>query len=272
MEDDSLELPVAGTSDPGYVSVELAESLPEPRSNYWGFWATIGLSLLLVALYLVVNTAIVGGFMIASAAFDPSFDARTAGESLQYNGLLLAIGTIGSAPFVVGPILLLARLRRGVSVREYLALRPVSLRAMLGWSAVVVLFLLGQEAICQVTGNTAVPEFMRVAWKTAGWLPLLWLAVIIFAPLGEEFFFRGFLFVGLWRSRLGSIGAVLVTSTLWAAIHVQYDFFHVACIFVLGILLGIARIRSGSLYVPMAMHALVSLAASIGMEWVMGPG
>jgi uncharacterized protein len=255
--------------DPDFAAVEVVEHPAEPRPNYWGLWATVGFSLLVAAIYCVVNTVIAVGFMIAYAASNPNFDPHTAGASLQYNGLLLAIGTIGSAPFVVGPIALLAYLRRGASVRQYLALEPVSLCTLLGWLAATGLFIAAEETLSFITGNDAVSEFMREAWRTAGWLPLLWVAVIIFAPLGEETFFRGFLFVGLRNSVLGNVGAVLITSAIWAAIHIQYDLYHIGLIFVLGILLGIARICSGSLYVPIAMHALVSLAATIGMSFAM---
>jgi len=41
--------------------------------------------------------------------------------------------------------------------------------------------------------------------------------------LFEELFFRGFLFRGLSSSFMGPVGAVLVTSALWALIHTQYD-------------------------------------------------
>ena len=48
-----------------------------------------------------------------------------------------------------------------------------------------------------------------------------------------------------------------------ASIHLQYDVYQIGTIFFIGILLGVARIRSGSLYVPLAMHTLINLLATV---------
>ena len=81
----------------------------------------------------------------------------------------------------------------------------------------------------------------------------------------EEIFFRGFLFQGIRYSRLGPIGAIGITSFFWAAIHLQYDIYGIATIFALGILFGIARLKTGSIHLLMVMHSLASLVATIEM-------
>ena len=88
-------------------------------------------------------------------------------------------------------------------------------------------------------------------------------ALLVAAPLFEETFFRGFLFRGFASSFLGVIGTVLVTAGLWALLHVQYDAYGIALVFALGLLLGIARARTGSLWVPIAMHSAANLVATI---------
>ena len=97
-------------------------------------------------------------------------------------------------------------------------------------------------------------------------LPLFWIAVSIAAPFFEEFLFRGFLLEGMSKSRLGLTGAIILTSATWAIIHMQYGWFEIISIFFIGILLCIAKVKSKSLYVPIAMHMLMNLTASIGME------
>jgi membrane protease YdiL (CAAX protease family) len=79
---------------------------------------------------------------------------------------------------------------------------------------------------------------------TARFRPLLWFAIIVMAPLFEESLFRGFLIAGMQRSR---IGAILITAALWSLIHLQYEAFYLVYIFIGGILLGIARVKTGSL-------------------------
>jgi membrane protease YdiL (CAAX protease family) len=104
---------------------------------------------------------------------------------------------------------------------------------------------------------------MLAAYQSAGFAPLLWLALVVAAPLAEEVFFRGFLFQGVRHTRLGASGAVLFTSFAWALVHVQYDSYEISTVFVLGLILGVARLRTNSLYTTIAMHALVNLLATL---------
>ena len=55
--------------------------------------------------------------------------------------------------------------------------------------------------------------------------PFWWvlLIMIVFgAPLFEELWFRGFLFPALAQSKLGVAGAAMVSSGLWALLHLGY--------------------------------------------------
>jgi hypothetical protein len=101
------------------------------------------------------------------------------------------------------------------------------------------------------------------AYKTASSLPALLFAIVVVAPIFEEIFFRGFLFQGIRASRLGPLGAIGITSLFWAAIHLQYDIYGITTVFALGLLLGIARLRTNSIHLLMVMHSLVSLVATV---------
>ena len=104
---------------------------------------------------------------------------------------------------------------------------------------------------------------MTETYQTAKYLPLFWIALVVAAPLVEELFFRGFLFEGLRDSWMGSTGAILVTSIAWAAIHMQYEMFQMVMIGTLGVLLGIAKVKTRSLYIPIAMHSFNNLIAMV---------
>jgi membrane protease YdiL (CAAX protease family) len=242
----------------------LAE-LVEMQPNYWGPWATVGLSLAVAAIYLAGNVVAVVGLVVTGGVPDLNDPALAPGS----NGLILSVCSLVSAPFVIGPILLFIRIRPGISVRQYLSLWPVPASKLMFWLSVTALAIVCGDLSYYATGQDVVPRFVRDAWQTAGWLPLLWLALIVAAPLVEEVFFRGFLFVGLQRSRLGNTGAILITSAIWAALHTQYEFYLIAHIFIIGVLFGIARVRAKSLYVPMAMHGLMNLVATLEAAWVM---
>ena len=119
------------------------------------------------------------------------------------------------------------------------------------------------DALTVWLSRPIVPPFMVEAYRTAGFVPLFWLALIVAAPLAEETLFRGFLFEGIVRSRLGAIGTVILSSLTWALIHMQYELYGIATIFVSGLLLGYVRLKTGSLYATMFLHGLMNLVATI---------
>ena len=77
---------------------------------------------------------------------------------------------------------------------------------------------------------------------------------VVLGPLSEELVFRGAMFASLLR-RWGIWAAVLVPSLIWGLLHVQYEWWLVAAISGMGALLAMTRWRSGSLYVPVGLHA-----------------
>jgi membrane protease YdiL (CAAX protease family) len=182
-------------------------------------------------------------------------------RQLETNGFLLAITTCLTTPVALGLVWYLTVLRRGMPSLDYLAWRRVRLKTLSGWCGAILLFILVSDTLTASTGHPIVPEFMGKVYTTANWPPLLWLALIVAAPCGEEFVFRGFWFQGFLQSRLHASGTILLTSLAWAAIHMQYDLYGRLTIFATGLLLGYARFRSHSIIPPLFMHALMNLVA-----------
>ena len=89
--------------------------------------------------------------------------------------------------------------------------------------------------------------------------------VIILAPLGEELAFRHFLLnLFPFGKPLWAGVAIVVTALAFASIHLQYTFKStVVLLFVLALMLAYARVKTGGLLVPMAMHACASLLALV---------
>ena len=86
------------------------------------------------------------------------------------------------------------------------------------------------------------------------------LAVCLLGPIAEELIFRGWFF-GLLEKRVGTALTIIGTAVGWAVLHYSYSWMVICVIVVDGILLGLARWRTGSVYVPIAMHALYNLYA-----------
>jgi membrane protease YdiL (CAAX protease family) len=188
--------------------------------------------------------------------------------ALAQDGYFLSLATFATT--LVGCVIIagVVKLKKGSRLREYLALRTVRLRTMLTWIGLTLCLIVLTDVLSTLVGRPIVPDVMLNFYETATPMWMLWVALIIGAPLFEETFFRGFLFKGLESSVVGLAGAVLVTAALWALIHVQYEAYEVSIIFLGGVLLGAARSRTGSLLVPLAMHAVVNLVATIEMAIV----
>jgi len=184
---------------------------------------------------------------------------RSAGE----NGTLLAIATFVTTIICCGLIVGIIKLKKGSVLAEYLCVKSVSLGTMLKWTALLGGLIALSDLITNALGRPIVPEFMSTVYATARPAWIIWLALVVAAPLFEETFFRGFVFKGFESGFMGPIGAVLATTGLWAAIHIQYDAYGIATVFCLGLLLGTARAMTGSLLVPLGLHATANLVATI---------
>jgi membrane protease YdiL (CAAX protease family) len=82
---------------------------------------------------------------------------------------------------------------------------------------------------------------------------LIILLAVSLAPLAEEFIFRFFMY-GVMKRYFGRGIAVVASALLFAAVHAHLPSF--APLFVLGSCFAVAYEWSGSILVPMVMHAL----------------
>ena len=107
-------------------------------------------------------------------------------------------------------------------------------------------------------------EWMLVLLLLAKSLPIFYLGVVFFGPIFEEFLFRGFLFKGLQKSIIGGHGAVFVSAILFSIVHVQYGIYILLfMMFPIAVLLGYARLKSGSLLLPILIHMINNLATCL---------
>jgi membrane protease YdiL (CAAX protease family) len=83
-------------------------------------------------------------------------------------------------------------------------------------------------------------------------LPIILLAVAI-APIAEELAFRGYLY-GVMRRYFGALPALVFTAVLFAIIHLNVP--TLFPLFILSCLFTVSYEATGSLLVPMTMHAL----------------
>lgn len=96
-----------------------------------------------------------------------------------------------------------------------------------------------------------------------GWILLL---VGVIVPIGEELFFRGFVYGTLRRWGVGL--ATALSAVLFAAVHQQIV--HALPIFVLGAVLAVLYERTRSLVGPIAVHAVNNVVAILSLLYGWG--
>lgn len=240
--------------------MNIVATLPFEKKR-WGFWATLGLSVVIIVAYILAQGFAIGLVAGIQSLGGSGLDEEELVAAIENNGFYLSIGSIASAwvgALVIGAVILL---RKSYSLKEYLAIKNLPFKTYAIWLLASLVFLVSWEGL-NVALDQPGSDWMTDTYETAEYTPLIWITFVIAAPLIEELFFRGFLFEGLRDSWMGPIGAVLVTSVGWAAIHMQYELFQIVMIGVLGVLLGIAKLKTRSLYITLAMHSLHNLIAT----------
>ena len=233
-----------------------------PSRSRWGFWATTAWG---VAAFAAMLLADLGATIAVLVSWGVDETNIPSAAELQSHATVVATAALVHLPVCVAVLMLAVRLAR-VSVADYLALKRFDATHLLIGLACIFGYLAAVDILTYVSGRSLSVPFVQGIYRTAvegGTLPILLLGVLVAAPLSEELLFRGFLLRGWAASRLGAVGAVVLTSAIWAMIHTQYDWITVAQIFGLGLLLGWLRLRSGSTVLTILLHGAYSAGAMV---------
>lgn len=239
-----------------------AKTEKHPGKPVWGPWATLGFGLAVIGAQIVTEILVAFVLAIGYVVSDNKINPSQLFENLT-TGLVFAVSTIVSAIICVGLIIIIIKAKGGFAVAEYLGLKRIDKKTILFLLAITLGFAILSDSLTLILGKPISSEFVVNVYKTSIWPPLLWLAMIIFAPAFEEIFFRGFLFEGFRNSRMGSAVTIILLALTWSLLHIQYGIYEIATIFILGILLGIVRLRTGSLWSAIVMHTFINLLSTL---------
>ena len=145
--------------------------------------------------------------------------------------------------------LLIVRFRK-LAWRDDVGFKAPGLRPFLFWCAIFL--------IIATIGESVTDSGAGQSWRgkySAADLAVRVAAVALLYPIAEEFFFRG-VFLGVVRRRFGDVAAVALPALIFGLIHIQYDWQGMAFVALDGLIFGIARIRTGSVCVPMLLHIM----------------
>jgi uncharacterized protein len=248
----------------------LERGAPEPRSatttepRPWGVWATLGWFAGAVATVVAVSFLCGFGYVLWMTLAHP-------GVAVDFQSPILnSLYGVLSEPAAALLVLFAARLA-GPSAFSYLGLtKPVMRYFLIGLGLLAVVWCLTEAFFWMFPALDQAPELIqgyRAALGNPTALVLFWIMLVVAAPVSEEVIFRGFLMRGLSASRLGVVGALLLSSLLFAVVHVGYNLPTMVMVFGVGLVLGLMRWRSGSTTVSIMLHATWNLACGLMFAW-----
>lgn len=235
---------------------------PPPARRIWGFWPTAGFSAAILTTYFaaqIIISLIIFAFRFTSSGLS----LEEALKKLATDGFTASIAVIGSVLLGTALVAVFIRLKGGTSFAEYVGFKKPGRKTILLSLGVFIVMLVLITFISNLAGDQGDSEFSAELYRSSIFPPLLWLAVVFVGPFFEELFFRGFLFVGLRASRLGVITTILLTSVLWAALHLQYNLAGMSQILLMGFVLGTVRHKTDNLWSSLLIHILWNGAAMV---------
>jgi hypothetical protein len=221
----------------------------------WGRITTLGLGAVALLVGQFIALAVLTWYFGVSLMRLPDLSA---------DGVAVVIIIIVSTPVEVALLMLFAQ--RCGPVADYLGWTiPRRADVIVGFITIAVFIVLA-DLVSWLTNHAVVTAFQTDIYTTAsaqGWLILLWVAIIVVTPFGEETLFRGFLFRGWFREPKDAWFAIVATGAVFALLHVQYDWFVIAQVFCFGLLLGWMRWVSGSTVLTMFLHGFINFEGMI---------
>jgi membrane protease YdiL (CAAX protease family) len=157
--------------------------------------------------------------------------------------------------------LLVTRLMVMKNPVKYLGLKTIP-SEQIKWFLISIVGLIVGIIFIEYTG---IKPTALITAETYNKKVLLILGLVFFGPFIEELLFRGFLLkrMSSLLSQKMQWLAILITAILFAGLHLQYNLIAMAYILVVGIFLGIMKLKTDNLWFPLSFHILGNLYASL---------
>jgi uncharacterized protein len=250
--------------NPDHPPLTVTPAHEAPR--VWKFWGTAIWGIVIFAAMFVGQ---IGAIVLLVVQRGLPMDLA----SLQLVGRepqALALSVTMGLPATLAAVWLAIRIKKA-AFADYLALHWPSWKQLLFGAVGLVLIVVAWETMSRSLGREATPGFMTDLLKSGrdkGAAFFLLFAFSVAAPMSEEVLARGFLYRGWSASFLRVPGAIVLSSLVWTAVHLQYDMYFLAEVFSIGLWFGYMRYRSSSLWLTIVLHALNNLTAVVLTMWL----
>ena len=219
--------------------------------KYWGLGSTLVITFFVFIIFSLLQTLVL---------------VSCSSDLINYEDVAyMHLGVISTISSIFASIVLILFIRlKNRDIKEYLNLYfpPINTTILFLLISFFVMSLM--ECFSNLYPSIFDTDFVIESYRQAKSLPIFYLGVVFFGPIFEEFLFRGFLFKGLQKSIIGGHGAVFVSAILFSIVHVQYGIYILLfMMFPIAVLLGYARLKSGSLLLPILIHMINNLATCL---------
>ena len=243
---------------------------PLTRWNYSGNVVSHGYDIPDAILAVLLVALLVQGLFVPA---DPNAGLEAASKATEAGQISMLVSQFFFTAFILVALTSYLRLVRGFDVVELFGLRnlsrskviTISLAAIAPTLVAVGLVNAGVSEVMQDVWPDASPQDIVKTFETTGSMTVRVLmvgAAVVMAPLSEELLFRGFLY-GVCKRYTDIPFAALINGLLFAIVHMHVGSF--APLFALGVVLVAVYEITGSLVVPMVMHALFNGLMMIAM-------
>jgi|GEM_PF-2846865 len=266
--------PAAPVIDVSYSDTKQTERQPilsgkMPPGRALGFWSTCGIVFAGLIVAIAFTHIPISAYFTANhtSIFDDQFKANNSGYLFAWTNIAIVVPwAMFVSVFAIGRGSLRnprkAEITKG-SMLGYLGFKRVPFLRFLFWGIILpgalitLLYFLGRDTGSEVSSE----EFATGILANQASLPFVVFVLLVIAPIFEEIIFRGFMFRGIEKSPLGPVGAILVTSFVFTIVHQQYAGTALIGLFVLSLLLGLTRARTGSIIPAITMHFIFNAGA-----------
>jgi membrane protease YdiL (CAAX protease family) len=200
--------------------------------------------------------------------FAPAFiRALTNGASeLQipptWSQLLTMLGTLGFALVILYASSVRGRIVGGGDVRIGLGLTPIAKLPVVIILCLVLTFYAGSIVLSVYVYRH---DLFVQSSATSPWLIVFGsLVAIVFAPVAEELFFRGWLWTGL-NKKWHALPTALLTAVMWLALHLERGIGYVVLLIFPALIITLIRQVGKSVRATIYAHAIYNLTANISL-------
>jgi membrane protease YdiL (CAAX protease family) len=252
------------TLDPASPVLTMTPAVRQPK--ILSFWGTALWGVFIFAALFGGQLAVVAYFLLTQdRAIDITSAVHVVGQ-----GLTISLSVMTGLPAILLALWIAVR-STGRPFADYLGLRWAPWKEFLIGIVGLLIIIMGWDLMSRTIGHEVEPGFMLDVLKSARSDGVLWLLVIAFAvaaPLSEELLARGFLYQAWSETFLQVPGAIVLSSLVWTAMHMQYEWYFFGEVFCLGLWFGYMRYRSNSTWLTIVLHALNNFGAVLQSVWL----